>query len=105
MLESNAAKVGRVRPAAQAAAHTIGAATAAEVVVRVGPPAPIVERRVVSPGPGYVWTPGYHRWDGNRYEWTAGAWVRLPGLDCWNVSMVVLARDVEPNSLSADWFD
>jgi hypothetical protein len=56
----------------------IGAATAAEVVVRVGPPAPIVETRVVSPGPGYVWTPGYHRWDGNRYVWTAGAWVQPP---------------------------
>ncbi len=57
---------------------TIGAANAAEVVVRVGPPAPIVETRVVSPGPGYVWTPGYHRWDGNRYVWTAGAWVQPP---------------------------
>jgi WXXGXW repeat (2 copies) len=57
---------------------TVGAASAAEVVVRVGPPAPVVETRVVSPGPGYVWTPGYHRWDGNRYVWTAGAWVQPP---------------------------
>ena len=56
----------------------VGAATAADVVVRIGPPRPVVERRIESPGPGYVWTPGYHRWDGNRYVWTAGAWVQPP---------------------------
>jgi WXXGXW repeat (2 copies) len=56
----------------------IGAANAAEVVVRVGPPAPIVETRVAAPGPGYVWTPGYHRWDGNRHVWVAGSWVQPP---------------------------
>ena len=49
-----------------------------QVVVRVGPPRPIVEERIVAPGPGYVWTPGYHRWDGNRYVWTGGAWVQPP---------------------------
>ena len=56
----------------------VGAANAADVVVRVGPPAPIVETRGVAPGAGYIWTPGYHRWDGNRYVWTAGAWVQPP---------------------------
>jgi WXXGXW repeat (2 copies) len=57
---------------------TMSAASAADVFVRIGPPAPVVETRVVSPGPGYVWTPGYHRWDGNRYVWTAGTWVQPP---------------------------
>ena len=55
----------------------IGAANA-EVVIRVGPPAPVVEHRVVAPGPGYVWTGGYHRWDGRAYVWVPGAWVRPP---------------------------
>ncbi|HEX3875656.1 MAG TPA: YXWGXW repeat-containing protein [Bryobacteraceae bacterium] len=53
-------------------------AFAADVVVRVRPPAPIIETRPVSPGAGYVWTPGYHRWDGRAYVWAPGAWVRPP---------------------------
>jgi len=50
----------------------------AQVVVTVRPPHPIVETRVASPGAGYVWTPGYHRWDGNAYVWAPGAWVQPP---------------------------
>jgi hypothetical protein len=46
----------------------------AEVVVRVGPPAAIVETRPVAPGPNYVWIAGYHRWDGNAYAWVPGRW-------------------------------
>ena len=46
--------------------------------VRVGPPAPVVEARVVAPGPGFVWVPGAYRWDGRAYIWTAGAWQRPP---------------------------
>jgi len=37
------------------------AASRSRVYVRVGPPAPIVETRVIAPGPGYAWIPGYHR--------------------------------------------
>jgi len=48
------------------------------VYVRVGPPAPIVERRVVAPGPGYVWISGYHTWDGRAYVWRPGHWDRAP---------------------------
>ena len=48
------------------------------VYVTVAPPAPVVERVVVSPGPGYVWQPGYHVWNGNAYTWTPGAWVVAP---------------------------
>lgn len=51
----------------------------AEVVVRVGPPAPIIEReRPVAPGPHYVWINGYHRWDGNAYGWVPGRWDAPP---------------------------
>jgi WXXGXW repeat (2 copies) len=53
-------------------------AMAAEVYVRVAPPRPIHERRLVSPGPGYVWTPGYHRYEGERYVWAPGQWQRPP---------------------------
>ncbi len=50
----------------------------ADVVIRVGPPAPVVEHRGPPPGAGYVWTPGYHRWDGAHYVWAPGAWVQPP---------------------------
>jgi len=44
--------------------------------VRVGPPAPIVETRVVAPGPGYVWLPGFYSWNGAAYVWVPGRWER-----------------------------
>ena len=57
----------------------LGASAAlAQVVVRVAPPAPIVEARPVAPGAHYVWTDGYHRWDGHRYVWVSGRWVMPP---------------------------
>ena len=56
----------------------LGASQAAEVFVQVGPPAPIVEHRVVRPGPGYVWIGGYHRWEGHAYAWVPGRWERPP---------------------------
>ncbi|HEY2150537.1 MAG TPA: YXWGXW repeat-containing protein [Vicinamibacterales bacterium] len=54
------------------------ASASTRVYVRIGPPAPIVETRVVAPGPGYVWVGGYHRWDHNRYVWVPGHWNRPP---------------------------
>jgi WXXGXW repeat (2 copies) len=48
------------------------------VYVRIGPPAPVVERAVVAPGPGYVWLPGYYRWDGRAYVWVPGRHVLPP---------------------------
>jgi hypothetical protein len=50
----------------------------AEVVVRVRPPHIVVERRAPPPGRDYVWTSGYHRWDGNAYAWTPGMWQQPP---------------------------
>jgi hypothetical protein len=57
-------------------------ATAAEartrIYVRVGPPPVVVERAVVTPGPGYVWVAGHHQWTGREYTWVPGSWVRAP---------------------------
>ena len=50
----------------------------AQVVVRIAPPAPIVEVHDHPPHAGWVWIDGYHRWDGHRYVWVHGHWVRPP---------------------------
>jgi len=50
----------------------------AAVVVRVAPPARIVETRPATPGPGYIWIDGYHRWDGAAYIWVPGRWELPP---------------------------
>jgi hypothetical protein len=52
---------------------------AAQVYVRIAPPAPIVETIPRAPGAGYVWQGGYYRWDGSRYVWTHGHYVRATG--------------------------
>ena len=61
-----------------AAPACASAAPSSRVYVRVGPPAPIVETRVVAPGPGDVWIAGYHTWDGRAYVWRPGRWDRAP---------------------------
>jgi hypothetical protein len=61
-----------------ASAACVSAAPRGRVYVLVGPPAPIVEARVVAPGPGYVWVSGYHAWDGRAYVWRPGRWDRAP---------------------------
>jgi WXXGXW repeat (2 copies) len=53
-------------------------AGAAEVIVRVAPPAAIVETRPAAPGAGYVWLGGYHRWNGTAYAWVPGKWELPP---------------------------
>jgi hypothetical protein len=44
------------------------------VYVPAAPPPPVAEVVPVTPGPGYVWVGGYHRWDGARYVWVGGRW-------------------------------
>ncbi len=46
--------------------------------VRLRPPIPIFETRILAPGPDYVWIPGFYRWDGGAYLWVAGRWERPP---------------------------
>ncbi len=54
------------------------------IYVRIAPPAPIVETRVVAPGPRHVWIAGYHRWDGRAYVWVPGRWDLPPaGRSVW----------------------
>lgn len=53
-------------PDAQARAYV-------DVDVRVAPPPVRYER--VRVRPGYVWTPGYWRWNGRRHVWIGGAYV------------------------------
>ena len=58
---------------------TAGLASAMQVVIRVGPPAPVRVGVVgVRPGPGYIWREGWHEWRGGAYVWVPGAWVLPP---------------------------
>jgi WXXGXW repeat (2 copies) len=70
--------VKKFLPALLLAAALMPAASFAQVVVRVGPPAAIVETRPARPGGEFVWVDGYHRWDGARYVWVPGRWDRPP---------------------------
>jgi len=58
-------------------AMTAGIADA-QIVVRIGPPAPLVETAPPPPHEGWVWVKGYHRWDGQRYVWVHGEWRQPP---------------------------
>jgi hypothetical protein len=54
------------------------AVSMAQVTVRIGPPPPVHEHYGPRPHRGWVWQPGYHAWDGNRYVWHGGAWAEPP---------------------------
>lgn len=55
-------------------------AGAAEIIVNLAPPAPVVETAPPTPvAPGYwAWRPGFWRWNGRQYVWIRG-WVWIPG--------------------------
>jgi hypothetical protein len=44
------------------------------VVVQSTPPTPRVEVIPVSPGPDYLWTPGWWSWNGGSWIWFGGYW-------------------------------
>jgi hypothetical protein len=46
----------------------------ATVDINIAPPAP---RVIVAPPPrpGFVWAPGYYRWDGHQHIWVDGRWI------------------------------
>ena len=48
------------------------------VYVKIAPPGPPVEVKVVAPGKGYFWIGGYHRWSGTAYVWVPGRWALPP---------------------------
>jgi WXXGXW repeat (2 copies) len=41
--------------------------------IRVAPPPPVVE--APPPRVGFVWAPGFWRWEGHRHVWVAGHWM------------------------------
>jgi hypothetical protein len=45
--------------------------------ITIAPPELPVYEQPVSPGDGYIWTPGYWAWDG-EYYWVPGTWVMPP---------------------------
>ena len=56
----------------------IGVPRPEEIIVRENPPAPMVERRPIAPGPDFVWIEGHWRRHGG-WEWVPGRWDRRPG--------------------------
>jgi hypothetical protein len=48
------------------------------VSVRIAPPEMPVYEQPMSPGDGYLWTPGYWGWANDDYYWTPGTWVLPP---------------------------
>jgi hypothetical protein len=42
--------------------------------VQSTPPPPEVEGVPISPGPDYLWTPGYWSWNGGAWIWLGGRW-------------------------------
>ena len=66
-------------PAVAATALFLGSASPAAagvgIDITIAPPVP---RVVEAPPPraGYVWAPGYWRWDSGRHVWVDGRWMR-----------------------------
>jgi hypothetical protein len=48
------------------------------VSVRIAPPMLEVYDQPISPGDGYIWTPGYWAYGDDDYYWVAGDWVMAP---------------------------
>jgi hypothetical protein len=64
-------------PAATPLVQTVPASPALGVVATVPPLPPSPSEVVsVSPGTDYIWVKGYYNWDGSRYQWMPGTWVR-----------------------------
>ncbi len=75
-------RIGKTLLAAALLAVALASASACMVVgggwVTVAPPEPVVEVRAVSPGPDFIWIPGYYDYSGGGYVWVAGRWARPP---------------------------
>lgn len=52
--------------------------TPALIVVQEAPPGPRTEIIGVAPSTQHVWAPGYYEWNGKRYVWKPGDWVKRP---------------------------
>ena len=69
------ALAGAMLVVAATAVPMAGHAARRVVDVNVAPPPERVEV-VPAPRAGYVWAPGYWRWDRGRHVWVKGYWVR-----------------------------
>ena len=65
-------------PAAAVVPATVTPAAPVVATVPATPPPPEDIVAGVSPGADYLWVKGYYNWDGSRYEWVPGSWVRTP---------------------------
>ena len=61
-----------------ASMFAVATAAVGQVYVRVGPPPPRREVVPRPPRPGWVWRPGYNRWDGRSYVWVPGSYAAPP---------------------------
>ena len=70
--------INRLVLPALAATLLIGAVapafSAVGIDIEVAPPAPRVVE-VPPPRPGFVWAPGYYRWDGHQHVWVDGRFI------------------------------
>lgn len=57
---------------------TTSAPNSREVIVAQAPPAIVVEERGGPPSPEYAYQKGRWTWNGSRYVWIRGNWVRRP---------------------------
>jgi hypothetical protein len=75
----DSSKRGRLVLSALAATMLVGsvapAFSAAGIEINIAPPAPRVVE-VPPPRPGFVWAPGYYRWDGHQHVWIDGHFMR-----------------------------
>jgi len=55
-------------------------ASAIGIDIQIAPPPPPPNVIIPPPRMGFVWAPGYWRWNGRRHVWVAGHWLRArPG--------------------------
>lgn len=55
------------------------AGVAVDIGISVAPPTPQYEV-IPPPRAGFVWAPGYWRWEGQRHVWVGGSWMPVrPG--------------------------
>lgn len=52
-----------------------GVSVSVEIGIPMAPPTLVYERVPPPPGVGYVWTPGYWGWTGERYIWVHGRYI------------------------------
>jgi hypothetical protein len=62
------------QPGAVSATATANQPSSITVITPSEPPPPQVEAVPVSPGPDYLWTPGWWSWNGGGWIWFGGFW-------------------------------